>query len=146
MASEERENRRDFLNRVIVGLFSLSALIIGVPLIRFLFPPSQIIERRGRKMPVGKVSDIPDGSSKTVLFDGRPVILINYGGKINAVSAICPHMGCFLRWDEKIGQIKCPCHFAVFNVNGSVISGPSPEPLKTYRVEISDNRIFIIKE
>jgi len=146
MEFETKESRRSILNKVIIGFFSLSALIIGIPLIRFLFPPSQIIEKRGRKMPVGRLKDIPEGSSKTVLFYGSPVMLINYGGGIKAVSAICPHMGCFLVWDERSGQIKCPCHFATFNVNGNVISGPSPEPLKTYRVEISDNKIFMVKE
>lgn len=143
---EEVKERRSFLNLILAFLSAISALIIGLPLIRFTFPPEGVIKMRGRKTQVGKVREIPEGGSKTVLFENSPVLLINYGGEFRALSAICSHMGCFLRWDPQSGQIKCPCHYASFDIEGKVISGPPPRPLKSFKIEISDERIFILKD
>ncbi len=140
------KERRRFLNWLL-GIFGgISALIISVPLFRFLFPPKEVIEKRRRKMPVANVKEISEGESKIVFFNGNPVMLINYGGRISAVSSICTHMGCFLTWDSRAGQIRCPCHLAAFDVDGNVIMGPPPKPLKTYDLEISDGKIFLIHD
>ncbi len=142
----EQPTRRSLLTWVILFFTSLSALIIGVPLLRFLFPPERVIEKRGRKTFVARIKDIQKGRAKTVLYENSPVLLINYGGSIRAVSAICTHMGCFLRWDDRAGQIKCPCHYAAFDIDGEVLSGPPPRPLKTFKVEVTHGKIFIVKD
>jgi len=40
--------------------------------------------------------------------------------KIIAFSASCPHMGCLVQWKSTERQFHCPCHNAVFNVEGAL--------------------------
>jgi Rieske Fe-S protein len=46
-----------------------------------------------------------------------------------AASATCTHEGCALNYDA--GRFVCPCHGALFDLDGSVLGGPTPIPLPT---------------
>jgi Rieske Fe-S protein len=42
-----------------------------------------------------------------------------------------------VRWDDGLGQFKCPCHGGVFNRQGQVVSGPPPGPLTRVNVRVN---------
>ena len=136
-------SRRNFLDWLLGTSFLVSAAVIGIPYLKFLFPPSKVMEESGSKIPVAKEDEILRGRAKTVLFKNMPVLLIHTPAGFVAVSGICTHMGCFLKWDDLKQQIACPCHKAAFDTNGAVIFGPPPFPLPSYRVEISKGRIYL---
>ncbi|HET7843248.1 MAG TPA: Rieske 2Fe-2S domain-containing protein, partial [Xanthomonadales bacterium] len=47
-------------------------------------------------------------------------------GALHAHSAICPHLGCAVRWNGIEGTFDCPCHGSRFAaVDGHVINGPA---------------------
>ncbi|HET7843438.1 MAG TPA: FAD-dependent oxidoreductase [Xanthomonadales bacterium] len=47
-------------------------------------------------------------------------------GALHAHSAICPHLGCAVRWNGVEGTFDCPCHGSRFAaVDGHVINGPA---------------------
>jgi Rieske Fe-S protein len=46
-------------------------------------------------------------------------------GRVHERSAICPHLGCVLRWNSVEKSWDCPCHGSRFNGVGKVINGPS---------------------
>ncbi len=60
-----------------------------------------------------------------------------------AVSAICTHMGCTVRYDKDTGQIGCPCDGSQFALDGGVTSGPTKRPLKRYDVMIDNGQVLI---
>ena len=39
-------------------------------------------------------------------------------GKVQALSAICPHLGCFVGYDADRKLYQCPCHTSVFDLDG----------------------------
>ncbi len=45
------------------------------------------------------------------------------------LSAICPHEGCEVVWEQNTNRFSCPCHESYFAADGSRISGPSPRGL-----------------
>jgi len=64
--------------------------------------------------------------------DGRPVGIFRDGdGSVHAVSAICPHMGCLVRWNDAERTWDCPCHGSRFDYDGDVISGPALDGLES---------------
>jgi len=67
-------------------------------------------------------------------------------GQIVAISAGCTHLGCIVTWDEAEKIFKCPCHDGRFDVDGRVISGPPPAPLKRHRTRIDNGKIFLATE
>jgi len=58
----------------------------------------------------------------------------------------CTHLGCPYRWNAEKKLFLCPCHNAVFNVDGRVVSGPPPRPLDRYAVKVVETRLLILPE
>jgi cytochrome b6-f complex iron-sulfur subunit len=48
--------------------------------------------------------------------------VINRGGRLQALSAVCTHMGCIVRFNSARGSLDCPCHGASFALDGSPIN------------------------
>lgn len=50
-------------------------------------------------------------------------------GEPHAVSAVCTHLGCLVRWNSAERSWDCPCHGSRFDVDGRVIHGPAVDDL-----------------
>jgi glycine/D-amino acid oxidase-like deaminating enzyme/nitrite reductase/ring-hydroxylating ferredoxin subunit len=46
-------------------------------------------------------------------------------GTLHARSAVCPHLGCIVGWNNTEGTWDCPCHGSRFDCYGTVINGPA---------------------
>ncbi|MUV57409.1 Rieske 2Fe-2S domain-containing protein [Halogeometricum sp. CBA1124] len=69
----------------------------------------------------------------TVLRDGSDVRGVHRDDEagLHAVSAVCPHMGCLVEWNDGDRTRDCPCHGSRFDCDGSVIDGPAIDDLPT---------------
>ncbi|QLG28260.1 FAD-dependent oxidoreductase [Halorarum halophilum] len=69
----------------------------------------------------------------TVVRRGTDLIGVSRGedGDLQAVSAVCPHMGCVVSWNDGEGTWDCPCHGSRFEADGHVIDGPAVDDLPT---------------
>lgn len=56
------------------------------------------------------------------------------GNVIHAYSAICPHLGCILKWNDSERSFDCPCHGSRFTYEGKVINGPAQTDLKKLEI------------
>lgn len=64
-------------------------------------------------------------------------------GEVQALSAVCPHLGCAVDFDAEAKVFKCPCHRSAFAVDGEKMSGPSKRGLDPLPVEVADGRVKV---
>ncbi len=76
------------------------------------------------------------------------MILVNSEKGLKALSTTCTHLGCKTYWEPENDRFYCPCHEAVFDTEGNVVSGPPPRPLDSYEVDVDekDNVYVFVKE
>jgi Rieske Fe-S protein len=55
-------------------------------------------------------------------------------GTLHAFSAVCPHLGCVVRWDNCKKTWDCPCHGSRFDALGRVVNGPAISDLERAEV------------
>jgi nitrite reductase/ring-hydroxylating ferredoxin subunit len=78
----------------------------------------------GTWIPVAKVGEVPEGAVVPITAGAVQGFLLHRSGRYQAMSRVCTHMGCILRYSKPDGAILCPCHGAEFDLNGTMISGP----------------------
>jgi cytochrome b6-f complex iron-sulfur subunit len=67
------------------------------------------------------------------------VIVLKTGSGYLALSAICTHQGCTVNFNQGTNRLVCPCHSGVFDLSGSVVSGPPPSALRVYSTSVNGN-------
>ena len=61
--------------------------------------------------------------------------------KLVALSAICPHLGCAIGWDNAAGNFLCPCHDSRFTAAGDKLTGPSERGMDELPLAVVDGRL-----
>lgn len=80
-----------------------------------------IIPDEGSWQVVLASADLPDGAVRPFALSTLTGFVERVGGRVRAVSGICTHQGCRLSLAEPPTQLDCPCHGAVFALDGTVI-------------------------
>lgn len=82
------------------------------------------------RFPTGGSGELHEGEGR-VTHDGlRPVAECVVGGQLQRVSAVCPHLGGILRWNDAENSWDCPLHGSRFAADGSVLEGPAVDDLQ----------------
>lgn len=82
------------------------------------------------------LSEVAKGEGTILRHEGQKVAAYRDDqGKLTLLSAVCPHMGCIVGWNEADKTWDCPCHGSRFNSCGEVICGPAEKPLKPVKDE-----------
>ena len=81
---------------------------------------------------VSSVADIAVGEG-AVLRHGLSKIAVyrDDRGRLHVRSAVCPHLGCIVRWNGLEKVWDCPCHGSQFDGTGRVLHGPAVNALAT---------------
>jgi Rieske Fe-S protein len=147
--------RRDFLG-YLAGLgFILVAVLTAIPLVGMAIAPA-LKKRKEMWVDVGPTSDVPTNTPKRVdityqssdgwmlkrVRDAAYVVTHN-GADFVVLSNICTHLGCRVQWEDGRKGYYCPCHNALFSIDGKVISGPPPRPLDQIAHKIEGGRILV---
>lgn len=81
----------------------------------------------GRRDP----QDLASGEGAILRMNGKKVAASKDDeGRLTLLSAICPHMGCVVGWNNADRTWDCPCHGSRFTATGAVMAGPAESPLK----------------
>jgi Rieske Fe-S protein len=62
---------------------------------------------------------------------------------ISALDAICTHMRCTVAYNALNISLDCPCHGSTYEVDGTVIGGPAPRPLRVFSVAFDATNVTI---
>lgn len=142
MPQQDLPSRRRFLEKL--GKFSFFAGLAGIftSTMRFLLP--NVLYEPPTTFAVGTVDEFPP-DSVTFLEESRLFIFRRPEG-FYALSSVCSHLGCNVRWNNERGGFDCPCHGSTFDKNGKNVGGPAPKPLKWYQLTlITDNKLQVNK-
>jgi glycine/D-amino acid oxidase-like deaminating enzyme/nitrite reductase/ring-hydroxylating ferredoxin subunit len=75
---------------------------------------------------VESAHEIEPGCGAVLRRGMRKVAVYRDGnGKAHEMSAVCPHLGCIVHWNNAEQSWDCPCHGSRFDKHGKVINGPS---------------------
>lgn len=157
MSEDNQVSRKNFMEIAIWSIGGVIALGMTIPAIAYLVGPAirkaqeQVWIRLGSVLKVeigvptlfkvkvqqrtGWIVNEEEISVYVLTEDGRNYI---------AMSNICTHLGCRVRWISEQNGFFCPCHNAIFDQEGEVVSGPPPEPLERYDVKVEDNQLYIL--
>jgi glycine/D-amino acid oxidase-like deaminating enzyme/nitrite reductase/ring-hydroxylating ferredoxin subunit len=104
----------------------------------FDYPYYLLKDRFGRSDAIGD-RELQPGEGQVLRVEGQWVARsCDTHGDQCAVSAVCPHMGCLVRWNGAEKTWDCPCHGSRFTADGEVHSGPAEKPLE--QVEFATDR------
>ncbi len=144
-AGSEQHSRRGFFAKVAAvacgGLATLTPVAAGVW--AFLDP----LRRQAAAatfLPVTELSAVPDDgvprqfavvAERIDAWTGFPrepigaVYLRRQQGsrEVEALTATCPHAGCFIELEADRRCFRCPCHNSTFTLDGGIVE-PSPSP------------------
>jgi cytochrome b6-f complex iron-sulfur subunit len=140
-ASESRRNFLIWLARSFVSLWGLGFLWITLG---FLKPPKSRRSVAETVLRLGPVDSLPVGGALLVRHRREPIYVVRTDeATLVGLSAACTHIHCILTWDEREQRLLCPCHNGAFDVNGNVVGGPPPRPLKRYQVDTRLGQIYV---
>jgi menaquinol-cytochrome c reductase iron-sulfur subunit len=156
MPEETQLERKGFLGLMTWAIGGLIGLGFGIPAVSYVIGPSLQKTSEDTWILMGSSSKVEVGLPtlfKTTIQRQTGWIVTNEevsayiytenGRDFIAFSNICTHLGCRVRWIDDQEQFFCPCHNAVFDQDGEVVSGPPPSPLDRYQVKVENGQIFI---
>lgn len=74
-----------------------------------------------------------------------PIIIARVDdGTFAAVDALCTHMQCTVAYNALNLTFDCPCHDSTYEIDGRVIGGPAPRPLRSYSAQSDGTTLTII--
>jgi Rieske Fe-S protein len=77
------------------------------------------------------LADIPRGGGGVVRRGLKKLAVYkDEDGKVSAFSAVCPHLGAILSWNNVEKTWDCPAHGSRFTPGGKPLNGPANSPLK----------------
>ena len=159
MGDEDPPDRRKFLKLATCGVGGAVGLAVVAPALSLVIEPSrrQTVTTPRDPIDVGDVGmlgkewrkldviapEVRDAwvTSRNVLVGAAWVRKPETTGVIEALSAVCPHLGCPVGWESAKQRFLCPCHNSYFNVNGEVGEGPAKRGLDPLPIEVKDGRL-----
>jgi len=157
MESEGKTSRRSFLSLATWAIGGLISAGMGIPAIAYIVGPALKRTSAEEWIRLGAASKVE--LNTPTLFKVKIerqtgwianeeelsfYVLTDNGRDYIAMSNICTHLGCRVRWITNQEQFFCPCHNAAFSKEGNVIAGPPPRPLDRYQVKVENEQLFVL--
>lgn len=125
-------SRRFFLINICIFF---TAVVNGI--VKFLTFPV----KKGKSVIAIELNNLKEGINH---FPEYSVIILKKNNKIVAMSDICTHLGCKIKFIKDKNIFQCPCHRSEFSIYGKVIKGPAKKNLKRLKFRIMNRKIKVI--
>ena len=141
MNPNEPQTRRSFLDLLLALCGAITAAAVAIPGVAYLWPAAKGGDSQTVEIP--GASDMAPGQSIVLQVGSTAVVIVRGRSGFKAFSAICSHLGCLVKWDGGRKEFSCPCHAAIFDENGLVVSGPPPSPMVEYTVKEVADKVYV---
>ena len=82
------------------------------------------------------LEEIDRGEGKSIRVGGeRLAVYRDHDGILHAVSPVCTHLGCHVKFNSAERTWDCPCHGSRFDIEGRVLDGPAVRNLPHRELE-----------
>jgi nitrite reductase/ring-hydroxylating ferredoxin subunit len=101
-------------------------------------------------MKVCDIKSLKNGDLLEFDMEDKKILISKIKDKVYATDRICTHAYAdlstgFINEDEK--TVTCPLHMSSFKLeDGTPQNLPAEDPLKTYKVKIQDNYVYVLME
>jgi cytochrome b6-f complex iron-sulfur subunit len=78
---------------------------------------------------------LPPGTAKMMMYGRIPMLLLQPrepSQELRILVATCTHLNCTVSYQPDKNRIFCACHEGVFDIQGKVLAGPPPAPLREF--------------
>jgi len=115
-------------------------LAAAVPVARYLAPVAGAGGNATAEVPADSLGV---WQAERVLVAGRPGFVVRTPDAVHAVSGVCTHLGCVVKWQHSRRIFFCPCHGGRFAPDGTVLGGPPPSPLPQFDVAERQGKLVV---
>lgn len=134
------EKRRNFIiSSLNLGWIAFTAASLGGGIATFRYMYKNTNETPPQIFKLGKVSEYLDGVVDERWKKDLRIWVVNDGGIIYALKAVCTHLGCSPNWLPMENKFKCPCHGSGFKKSGIHFEGPAPRPLERVKIFLTQD-------
>lgn len=118
---------------------------IVYPIARYITPP-EVPEAETSRAVAAREGELKPNEGKIFRFGGTLGILIHTADDhYRAFSGTCTHLNCTVQYRDDLKQIWCACHNGFYDLAGKVVSGPPPNPLEEYEVNVANGEIIVTR-
>lgn len=151
----ESHGRRNFLSRIVIAVQAAIGGVVTYVVGGAALAPSFASHTRSWQR-AAAVADLAAAGPTPVTLrlirqDGyrqvvdRRVVYIQRDDNagVRVLDSTCTHLGCRTRYDDAAKQFVCPCHGGVYDMDGSVLAGPPPTPLRHIEARIDGADVVV---
>ena len=157
MSEEEDISRREFLGKATWTIGGVIGLGLATPAVVYLVGPALAKTETQTWIRLGSAAKVELNTPTLFKFkiqrksgwivneeEVSVYLLTKDGREFVAMSNICTHLGCRVRWVSEQKQFFCPCHSGVFDEEGKVQAGPPPRALDRFQVKVENDQLFVL--
>lgn len=93
--------------------------------------PARLVSDRLSPAQATGLNQLRENEGALVRIGGKKVAAYrDPDGHTHLLSPVCPHLGCYVHWNEAEKSWDCPCHGSRFDPVGRLLNGPAVSDLK----------------
>ena len=138
--ADERISRRRFCQAA--GLAACAMASGGAAAVTADFLQPRVLFEPPTTFRVGPPDAVAIGS--VLDFPEHRAFVIHLADGFRALSSVCTHLGCITRHQPDGNLIACPCHGSRFALDGEVLAGPAPRPLRWLPMSLSEKGEILV--
>jgi Rieske Fe-S protein len=158
MTPDNQISRRGMLMKAGIFFNSVIAVVVAVPLVRYVLSAMTRGMGGGYRswVTLGSAARFPAGETRLAAFrnpyvgptDGKTADTACWvrhidGNQFQVFAVNCAHLGCPVRWFPQSNLFLCPCHGGAYYRDGSRAAGPPERGLFEYPYKLENGLVMI---
>ena len=146
--NESHLARRRFLGGMVCGGVAALGAGASVPLVAYVGnvraePPPDFLALDPAEY------ELPAAGFRIVMYGRIPALILKTPGpesELRVFVATCTHFDCTVTYLAREERIFCACHEGYYDLDGQVLAGPPPRPLRKFYTALRDGKLILALE